>query len=68
MTIPVVVVPDGTDVAGIGLEEQPGRSEGTAALRSTDGAGRGVARFAQRALVLEPGFAVRAGKVVCRHP
>ena len=67
VTITVVIVPDGADIAGVGFEEEAGWSEDAGAWTAANGAGDGRHRLAHRPIVLKAGAADRAGVVVAWH-
>src|SRR5215213_10960898 len=67
MTISVVVVPDGADVARIGLEEQTRGSEDTPSGRFANRTGVRIARLVHWALALVPRVALLAEVIVFRH-
>ena len=67
MAIPVVVVPDGADVARVGFEEESGDGVDACRRRAADRTRRGSGRIGHRPLPLVRRPAVRAGIVVFRH-
>lgn len=67
MTIPVVVVPIGADIAGIGFEEQLRHGEDAAAGGAADRAGGGVGGLAPGPRQVEMGVAFGTGVGIGRH-
>jgi hypothetical protein len=67
MTVPVVVVPIGAVVAGVGFEEEARGAEGAGGYGGADGAGGGTAGFFNRAFKIELGVARWARVAVTWH-
>jgi hypothetical protein len=67
MAIPVVIVPDGADVARVGLEKEFWYGEHAGRIHAADGTGRRSGRFRHRPLPLVLRPAGGANVVVFRH-